>query len=93
MKYKRLAWIRDPQGGREDSPCGRFVLWGPTDFVRCYTLEDTETEKSYECRTLQDVRRTVLEILSDDVKRPLSAEDEAEILEFLQKFDEKGDDS
>lgn len=84
MRFQATAWIRDPQGGREDSPDGRFILCAGR---RCrYLLIDNRTGRMVEVRTLAEVRATVRLIL-DTVSLPLEPEVEADVVDFLRRFD------
>lgn len=85
MKFKATAWVRDPQGGREDSPDGRFVLT-PGHGLR-YRLTDTKTDIETEWNTIAKVRGEVQRILGAAVHEPLDPEVEAELVDWLTQFD------
>lgn len=84
MRFKSTAWIRNPQGGREDSPDGRFILWGDTLDYHFYDNFDLVSYGPF--RTLGGVRRKVIEILSQDHKRPLTRDQQQDVLQFLARY-------
>jgi len=87
-KYEPVAWVRNPQGGREDSPDGRFILTGDTGD---YTLEDTVTgERWTGLQTIRQVRDGLLSFVRDEMlNQPLTPEQNAEMERFLTSFERR----